>query len=184
MSIILGLDCSSTTIGYAALNWNEKNNKIKVVDYGFYKPIKEGNILDRLRKTQNDFKDLINTIKPDYIAIEDIILFMKGHSTANTITTLTAFNRALGLVAYEYLGRSPDLYSVMKIRHTIKLNKELPKKEEIPQVLEKRLNFKYEYLYKKNGTIKAETYDQSDALAVALCHALTLSNSKITKKSK
>ncbi len=184
MAIILGLDCSSTTIGYATLNWNEKNNKLKVVDYDYYKPIKEGNILDRLIKTQNDFKKIINTIKPNYIALEDIILFMKGHSTATTITTLTAFNRALGLVAYEYLGHSPDLYSVMKIRHTIKLDKELPKKEAIPELLEKRLGFQYEYLYKKNGTIKAETYDQSDAIAVALCHALTLSNSTITKKSK
>jgi len=173
---ILGFDCSSTTIGIAVVELNEKNNKIKVIDYYYYKPSKEGNILDRLYKTQQDFKKIIQDIKPDHIAIEDIVLFMKGHSTARTITTLTSFNRMLGLLAYEYLGRAPELYSVMKIRHGLKLNKELPAKEDMPVLLEKRLKIKFQWEYNKKNKIKQENYDKADALAVATYTAFAFTN--------
>ena len=179
MALILGFDISSSCIGYALVDLNLTTKKIKVISYTYYKPTKKGSILDRLFQTQQDFRKIIADLKPDYIAIEDIVLFMKGHSTAKTITTLTSFNRMLGLLAYEYLGKAPQLYSVMKIRHGLKLSKELPQKEEIPTLLEQRLKIKFQWEYNKNKKIKVENYDKADALAVATFHALTLSNQLI-----
>lgn len=196
MARILGLDISSSCIGYAVLDCDINTQSIKIVDYDYYLPPKKGSILERLNKTQQDIKSIIKGIQPDYIAIEDIIQFLGGGSTAKTIIALASFNRAIGLVAYEYLGQAPELYSVMTIRHGIKLTKELPKKEQIPQILEKRFNIQFDYLYNKDDEIDKKSFDMADACAVGAYHSLILtkqiirkvkkkkSKSKKTKKSK
>ena len=183
MARILGLDISSTTIGIAVLDLNEATKQIKVIDYDHYKPIKKGNILDRLIKTQKDIKKIIEQSKPDHIAIEDIVSFMGGGSTAQTIITLASFNRMIGLLAYQHLGRSPELFNVMSIRHGLKLTKELPPKEQMPEILAQHLGIKFQYLYKKNDEIASESYDRADALAVATYYAFVLSG-KIIRKEK
>lgn len=179
---ILSFDISSTCIGYAVLTWNDKTNKIKFIKCNNYKPTKEGNILERLMKTKIVIQEIIKTVSPDYIAIEDIIQFMAGKSTAKTIITLTSFNRMLGLLAYEYLGRTPELYNVMSIRHGLKLTKELPKKEDMLQLVEYHLNTTLPKIYKKNKIdYRDETYDQADAVAVGLYHCFKLAG-KLKKK--
>lgn len=162
---ILGLDISSTTIGYCVLDII--NDQIKLVAYDFYKPSKDGHILERLSKTKKVFQKLLKEYQPTAIAIEDIVQFMAGASSAKTIITLASFNRMLGLLSYEYLKELPQLYSVMAIRHGLKLDKVLPAKEEMPILIEHHLNIQFNYLYKKNGTIRPETYDMADACSVA-----------------
>ena len=90
---ILGFDCSSQTIGWALLETNEDSKSINMIECGYIKPIKNGSIIDRLVNTRDKVSTIIKRLLPDYIGIEDILLFMKGKSTANTITVLTAFNR-------------------------------------------------------------------------------------------
>ena len=169
MKTILGFDVSSSCIGYCQLQLDDSNN-IKFVSCNYFKPIKKGSIIDRIVHTRNKIKSIIEEVKPDYIGIEDIIQFMKGHSTAKTIIMLTTFNRMIGLTAYDYLGKSPELFSVMSIRHFIKKQaklKQLPKKEELPKILENLLNIKFDWETKKNGTLKKENYDKSDAICCA-----------------
>jgi Holliday junction resolvasome RuvABC endonuclease subunit len=169
--IILGLDCSSTTFGYGILAITPENN-INYVKCGYYKPPKTGNILDRLKESRDNINKIIQTYSPDNIGIEDIIQYMPKMSTAKTIITLTAFNRMAGLTAYDYLHKSPELFSVLSIRHGLKIDKVYPKKEEMPELLEKHLNFSFPYIYQKSkktpNKIKTETYDMADGLAVAL----------------
>lgn len=182
MRRVLGFDVSSTTIGYCVLEIDD-NNSIGFVLCNYVKPLKKGTIIERVVHTRDVIRSVIDQVKPDYIAIEDIIQFMAGASTAKTVITLTTFNRMIGLLAYDALQKQPTLHSVMTIRHGLKVGKVLPKKEEIPDLVAKHLNIKFPYLYNKKGKIKVESYDMADGVAVALYHAFVLTQRVKGKKS-
>lgn len=186
--IILGFDISSTTYGWAVLKI--ENNNISYIDSGYFKPPKDGSIIERLAKTRDTINNLLKQYDPDCIGIENIVEFMKGHSTAKTIIMQTSFNRMTCLAGLDFLKNKnnniPELFSVLSIRHGIKLNKILPKKEDIPDLVAKHLNITFPWQYKKMRGKTAqkpvvENYDRADAIAVALYYALILTG-KIKKK--
>lgn len=183
MKTVLGFDVSSSCIGYCHLQINEVTGDIKFIFCDYLKPIKHGTIIERIVHTRDKIKKIIENIKPDYIGIEDIIQFMKGYSTAKTIIMLTTFNRMIGLAAYDYLGKVPELFSVMTIRHGLKINKILPKKEDMPELVAKHLKITFPYEKNSKNKIKIENYDKADATAVALYYAFILTR-KINKKKK
>lgn len=161
---ILGFDVSSTVTAYCVMEVD--NKKITSITHGFFKPKKTGTIFERLNDLILNITKIVQEHNPDYVAIEDIAKFMAGKSTANTIIMLALFNRQVGLTCFN-LGKKPELYNVLQIRHCIKLTKACPKKEEVPSILEQRLNIKFPYVM-KNNKIKQESYDIADAYAVAL----------------
>jgi Holliday junction resolvasome RuvABC endonuclease subunit len=177
---ILGFDVSSSCIGYAVLEIEDNN--IKFISCNYIKPIKKGSIIERLADTRDKIKNIIEENKPNYIGIEDIVQFMAGGSTAKTIIILISFNRMIGLMAHDYLGKPPELFSVMTVRHSLKLTKVLPKKDEIPTLVEKHLGIKFPYVLGKKGKIQTVSYDQADAVAVALHYAYKLTNRLKKKK--
>jgi predicted RNase H-like nuclease (RuvC/YqgF family) len=183
IKVVLGIDVSSTTTAFGVLTWDDVSNEIKYVKSLYIKPIKDGSIIERIVDTRDKVQKIIADIKPDYIAIEDIIAFMKGASTAQTVIILTTFNRMIGLVAYDYLGKAPQLCNVMSIRHGLKLNKQLPAKEEMPNLVAHHLSITFPYEYNKKGKIKVESYDKADGISVALYYAFLLSG-KIKQKGK
>lgn len=192
MKRILGFDVSSTCIGYGVLEIDDDNN-IHFVSCNFIKPNKKGNIIERVVETRNIIQSIIAQVKPDLIAIEDIIQFMQGHSTAKTIIMLTTFNRMVGLTCYDYLNKTPELFSVMAIRHGLKNGKSFPKKEEVPELVSSHLNIQFPYLKSKSrqtkkgkkieGKIKIESYDMADGVAVALYYAFVLTG-RVKRKGK
>lgn len=181
---ILGFDVSSSTIGYCVLHWDESTDCISFVKADYLKPIKKGTIIERIVDTRNKIHKIINDIKPDFIGIEDIIQFMKGLSTAQTIIMLTTFNRMIGLLAYDYLNRSPELFSVMTIRHGLKIDGNFPKKEDMPDLVAKHLEITFPYETNKKGNLKVENYDKADGMAVALYYAFMLSGRAKRKGKK
>ncbi len=181
MSIVAGFDISSTTTGWCILKIED--GSVKYLDSGYFKPLKKGTIFDRLSHSKKEVEKILKKYKPDHVAIEDIISFMKGASTAKTIITLSLFNRIVGMTVYDYLGRSPELFNVMSIRHGLKLTKELPKKEDMPELASHHLGVKFPYYYGKGGKIKSESYDVADAWSVATYYSKLLTN-QIKKKKK
>ena len=181
--IILGFDVSSETIGYTILSVDDSNN-ISLSEMSYIKPIKDDNIIISLADTRDRIKEIIDRIKPDYIAIEEIVSFMKGKSTAATIVKLTAFNRMVGLLAYDYLKSPPTYYNVLSIRHGIKENKLLPQKEALPALVEKLLGITFPYELSKKGKIIVENYDKCDACCVALKFAYDLTGITELRKKK
>lgn len=181
---ILGIDCSSTTIGYCVLDVDIGANTIAFIKAGYVKPLKKGGIVERIVDTRNKIQDLIKSEKPDHIGIEEIIQFMQGSSTAKTIIMLTTFNRMVALTAYDCTGRSPDFFSVMSIRHGLKLNKIFPKKEDMPELVAKHLRITFPYELNKKGNLKVENYDKADGMAVALYYAFVLTKRVRRKKGK
>jgi Holliday junction resolvasome RuvABC endonuclease subunit len=182
--IILGFDCSSTTVGWAALEIDIITNTIKLLKVDYLKPLKTGNIIERIVDTRDKIKAIIEKVKPDEIAIEEIVKFMKGKSSANTIIMLTTFNRMICLAAYDYLQLAPTLYSVLSIRHGLKLNGVFPAKEDIPDLVAKHLGIQFPWEYGKKGKVKVENYDKADGIAVALYHAFVLLGRTKKKKAK
>jgi len=182
MTRVLGFDVSSTTIGWCVLEVDSSN--IKFIKCDYIKPTKKGSIIDRMVKTRDEVSKVIEEVKPDVIGIEDIIQFMQGKSTAKTIITLTTFNRMICLLAYDYLKKSPELFSVMSIRHGLKTGSELPKKEEMPELVAKHLGITFPYQQNKKGNIKVESYDMADGVAVALYYAFLLTGKKTRKGKK
>jgi Holliday junction resolvasome RuvABC endonuclease subunit len=185
MTRVLGLDISSTCIGICVLEIID--GEIKFVSAEYLKPIKKGSIIDRIVDTRNKIKDIIERVNPDHIVIEEIIQFMKGQSTAKTIITLTTFNRMICLLAYDCLKKNPELFNVMSIRHGLKLENILPKKEDMPELVAKHLSITFPYELNKKGNIKVENYDMADGVAVALYGAFLLTGkikAKIKKSKK
>lgn len=167
---ILGLDISSTTIGYSVVKSNKTGYKL--LKKGYYKPLKDCSLFESLLETKKFILDLVEENKPDDIAIEDITEFIQGKSTSKTIIKLTTYNRMIGLTIYEKLGIEPTLLNVNTIRSVIKPKgyKGRLSKEDVPEVVAKILNEDFEYIYNKKGAIAVESYDIADAIAVSLAH--------------
>ena len=172
MTTIVSFDVSSTTIGFGVLETD--GYKINYIKSGYYKPIHSGSIIEDLIETRKEISKIINDSKPDIICIEDIIKFMKGKSTADTIIKLTSFNRMICLLAYDYLNEYPKLFNVLSIRHGLKENKILPKKEDMPALVSKHLGITFPYEYNKKGKSKVENEDVADGIAVGLYYAFVL----------
>jgi Holliday junction resolvasome RuvABC endonuclease subunit len=182
MKRILGFDVSSSTVGWCVLDIDEVSNDITHVTMQYLKPSKKGNIIDRLIDTRNEVSDIMNTWKPDYIGIEDLIKFMPK-STATAVVMLTTFNRMICLSAYDYLKEQPALFNVLTIRHGLKTSKILPKKADMPALVAKHLNIAFPYEYNKKGKPKDENEDMADGTAVALYYAFLLTG-RIKSKGK
>ncbi len=184
MSIIMGFDVSSACTAWGAISLS--NHTLSYLDSGFITPPKGEDVIERLAETRDQISDILTEVKPDHVAIEDIIQFMKGSSGAKTIIMLTSFNRMTALAIRDYLGSSPIPYNVTSIRHSLKLSKELPPKETMPSLVSHHLGCPFPYetkLIKKTGEQKILTpsYDKADALAVAIKHAFHLMNKPKTK---
>lgn len=192
---ILGFDISSTCIGYCALELDDQTNQIKFIECNYLNPIKKGTIMERIVDTRDKIKIIIDRINPDYIGVEDLIKFMPK-STATTVVVLTTFNRMICLLGHDYLNTYPELFNVMSIRHGLKLSKDLPKKEDMPELVAKHLGITFPYVYGKdkkgNKKIKEESRDMADGVAVALYYSFILSGKvkvklkkpKVKKKAK
>jgi Crossover junction endodeoxyribonuclease RuvC len=186
MAKVLGFDVSSKTVGWCVLEIDNCN--VTYVTSGYFSPIKKGSIFEKLKYTREKAKEIIDLHKPDHIAIEDIAKFMPKISSAQTIITLALYNRTIGMAAFEYLmakdNTQPELFNVMQIRHGLKLTKELPKKDEIPELVASRLKIKFPYHYDKKARIAEESYDEADGVAVALYLSLILTGNIKRKKEK
>jgi Holliday junction resolvasome RuvABC endonuclease subunit len=178
----MGFDISSSTIGWCLLELDDANCIVFVAS-SFYKPPKKGDIIERLSKTKKEIIKLLKTHTPDVVAVEELIKFMPGQSTSTGVIAMTGFNRIVCLTIYEQQKQLPFCYNVLAIRHGLKLDGILPKKEEIPDMVAQHLGMAPILHYDTKDRIDKTTYDQADATAVALYAAKVLSG-EITPKNK
>jgi len=164
----IGLDISSTTIGLSLINLDE-NNKVSLLKYDYYKPIKDDLFLS-LHKTREYIINKIKEWEPDEAVIENNLMFIGNKSSANTIILLAIYNKTCGLACYETLGKDPHLFNMQTARSLIKLKGYEGKlqKEDIPATVEKILGIPFPYVFKKNGKIADETFDIADSVAITL----------------
>lgn len=181
----MGLDISTSTIGIFIVEYD--NDKQNVLYYDYYKPNKKVTELERLKLAQDHIINIAERFNVDEFAVEDFIRFMKGKSKAGTIISLAIMNRSICLAIYKKFGVYPNILNVLKIRHTIKTGKELPKKEDIPTLLSHHLNISFPLFtkkYKGEEIFINENYDVADAGSCAYCHILLQRGNNGNKKHK
>lgn len=182
----MGFDASTSTIGICILDFDEnaKEFNIEPVFATYFKPNKKLEIFERLADTKKYLIELITKYNPDILVLEEIIKFMKGKTTANTITALAVLNRTVGLTIFEQKQTPPILLHVQTIRHAIKLGKQMPSKDQVPEIISFYFKKPFPYILDKKGKIKSESYDLADGCAVAIATAKLIYSNKLNEKIK
>jgi hypothetical protein len=183
---VMSLDASTSTIGVSIIDYGD--GYIKLIHCEYYKPDKTNGILNMLQLTRSYIINLFGKYNAQEFVIEDYIRFMKGASSAATVIPLSILNITLRLAILD-LGITPEALNVLKIRHAIKLSKELPKKEDIPELVAAHLGISYPWLYKINKKTKMqvvmeESFDVADSIAVGLAWAKLQMAPKKKSRSK
>jgi Holliday junction resolvasome RuvABC endonuclease subunit len=173
---VLGLDCSTATIGWGLLTLE---NEPKLISFGHIKPMesKSGSLIERLNSTFNRITALCEQLSPDLVAVEEIKKFMKGMSSAQTITILAGFNRVISLAAYK-ISNNLKYYDESEVRKIIK-NEYLRKsdkigKEDMPDLIRRFLWNDFQGPLNTKGETAIETYDEADGVSVGWSCALDL----------
>lgn len=167
--ICLGLDISSSTIGYTVCTDGV------LTAQGRHKPLKTKHkkkiltIAERLSETYKSIFDIVGKISPDEIVIEDYARkFSQGKSSAATIIILSCFNEVVSMACIDSIGVIPKKYPVSSIRKTMGLSGKVEKEDVLEKILEIYPNFKV--CKNRVGGTQKETFDEADSLAVIYHH--------------
>lgn len=165
MSYILGLDVSTSIIGYTIIDKDLSIIEINHIDLRKLKDLWEK--ADFARKNLHDiierYKEKIGNV---YIE-ESLQVFRSGFSSAHTLSTLSKFN---GLVFYfirECTNKNPQYISATSARKTcgIKIKKGEKAKLQTFDWVTKELNMEWPLTNK--GNIQQYCYDRSDSYVIA-----------------
>jgi len=195
MKRVIGLDASTTTIGICILDYDEDGYQSSLVHYEYYKPQKQTAnkearpISDWVLEARQHVFNLIDGYHVTELAIEDYIRFMQGQSSAQTIIPLAILNMTLRIGVKDRYGWDATALTVGKVRHALKRDHVLPKKEDIPALVSTYLGFDEFPWYrefkprKKVWAVMDESYDVADAMAVALAYVKLRSRPEKKKRS-
>jgi crossover junction endodeoxyribonuclease RuvC len=159
--IVLGIDPGSITTGWALLK--SEGNKIKYISSGVLSFDKKTDFLERLTEIKIKSADLLAGISPDEIAFESLIYvksptaLMKLAQTRGVILS-SVVEKFQGNI-FEY---APNLIKSTAVGHGH------ADKEGVRKFLDMML-----------GKIDYKTHDESDAVAIAICHIINR-NTKLT----
>ncbi len=159
--LILGIDPGTATTGYGLVETlvESSGKQFQLIEYGCIVTPKEMEMPMRLFSIQKDLHKLLKQYKPDCVSIEQLFF---GVNSRTAMTVGQARGVVLSTVAsyripiFEYQG--------LHVKHTITGSGKADKKE-IQKYVMKYLG-KRKLAKPKNGYID----DAADALAVAICH--------------
>ena len=153
--VVVGFDPGLATLGYGVLE--KKGNITTMIDYGVVLTPKEENLAVRLSMIEEGVKKIIQTFKPDEVAIEELFF-------AKNVKTGIAVAHARGVVlltATKYCGKIYE-YTPLQIKQAL-TGYGRADKNQIQQMVKTFL--KLPKIPKPD--------DAADALAVGLCHLQT-----------
>jgi len=153
--VILGIDPGVATVGFGIIS--ETGSVPKQIRYGVITTPARMRLALRLKQINNDVTELIQTFKPDAIAIEELF-FNTNQKTALAV----AHGRAAIILAGEERGITMFEYTPLQVKKAVAGYGHATKKQVMEMV--KRLLL-MEQIPKPD--------DAADALAIAICHART-----------
>ena len=162
--IILGVDPGTNFTGFGVINYNKNN--FNRITHGLIKLPPSKPLSLRLEIIYNELDKIIKLYKPDEFAIETAF-YGKNVQSAMKI----GYARGVSILAAVHNKIPTSEYSPREIKKSI-VGNGAASKEQVSFMIKTLLEIK---------TIKMK-YDESDALAIALCHAFRLKTS--AKKSR
>jgi crossover junction endodeoxyribonuclease RuvC len=168
--LILGIDPGSIATGWAIVE--SFGNKVRYIDSGVLSFDSKTDFLTRLKEIKTKSDELFSRIKIDEVSIESLIFVKSPTALIKLAQTrgilLSSFVEAYSGSIYEY---SPNEIKAAATGYGHS------DKEGIKKFLDMLL-----------GPREYKTHDESDALAIAVCHALnrkfSRDSSKVMKKTK
>ena len=148
---ILGIDPGYAIVGYGIIE--SDNGKLRPLDYGAVETPAKLPTADRLMMIERQLEELVNDVKPDEIAVEELF-FTTGIKVA----------QARGVILLTLAKHCDRLfeYTPLQIKSTVTGNGTAAKTQ---------VQFMVRTLLRLKETPKPD--DAADALAAALCHALS-----------
>ncbi len=155
MKIIMGIDPGVATVGFGVLR--SDGNNIKLLSSGVIRTPAGVRLSSRLSQIHTDMTTLIDTFKPDAIAVEELFF-----NTNITTGISVAHGRGVILLAGEQRGVPMFEYTPLQVKSAICGYGRADKKQ-MMEMVRRLLNLE--------DTVKPD--DASDALALAICHIRT-----------
>ena len=163
--MILGLDISSSVIGYSVIDWNGCMAVCKHLEFD-----KDMDIYGKLV----EFQKLINDIQSDYnishVAIEEpVSKYAAGKSSADTIAKLNRFNGCCTWIVYQQIGLKPMLISSGDARKSlgIKRVKDETGKQAVMNWMLANHSEWFVPALNKNTNVYSWNYDRADSFVIA-----------------
>jgi crossover junction endodeoxyribonuclease RuvC len=158
--IIFGVDPGTNFTGFGIIKQTENN--FALVKNGLIKLQSKKSLSEKLVVIYDEIKDLLKLYKPDEFAIETAF-YGKNVQSAMKI----GYARGAAILAAAHCKIPMSEYSPREIKKSV-VGKGAASKEQVSFMIKTLLSVK---------EIKMK-YDESDALAVALCHAFRMGNHK------
>ncbi len=154
---ILGIDPALGTTGYGLIRCS--GNAIELVDAGIIRCRRDRPLEDRLAELFDGLREILEELKPDHFAIEQLY----SHYDRPTTAILMGHARGVILLAAQLAGVAVHSYPATHIKKTLTGNGRAPKSQ-------------MQFAVKHQLALAAipEPADVADALAIALTHHNTL----------
>lgn len=152
---ILGIDPGYAISGYAIVDY--EGNKFKVVKYGVVRTPSKMQMQKRLNKLFDKYSEIIQTYKPDHVAIEELF-FNKNVKTAIAVGQA----RGVHIVAASQNNVPVYEYTPLQVKQGV-VGYGRAEKTQVQEMVKLLLNLK--------SIPKPD--DAADALAISICHAHT-----------
>lgn len=164
--VILGLDPGSRKAGWAVIEM--KARSACHLASGVFDFTGTPHFIDRLHQVAQATKEVVQQYRPKSIALESLVFVKNVNSLAKLSQARGAMIAALGP---DYLGKVFE-YSPNLVKSTITGHGHADK-----QMIERAVRL---MLFGAGANKKFHSHDESDALAIALCHGLR--DTSLTKK--
>ena len=151
--VILGIDPGVATIGFGIIRAERGKNTL--IQYGVITTPPGIPLSERLVQIYNDMEQLIETFKPDEMAVEELF-FSKNITTGISV----AHGRGVILLAAEKLGIPVFEYTPMQVKQSV-VGYGKAEKKQVMLMTQRLLNMKQ----------IPRPDDAADALALAICHS-------------
>ena len=166
--MILGIDVSTSKIGYCVV---DKNKKLLEVSF---KKLKENTLEERAWVFFHDeMKRIKDTYKITHVRIEEpFSMFSGGRTTAGTMSKLQRFNGMISILAYAMFEMVPTLVPsrTARSRCGIKIKRGEDTKKKIIEWVKSEYPKDFIIELTRHGNPKPGTDDMADSVVVALSH--------------
>ena len=151
--VILGIDPGVATIGFGLIRAERGKNTL--LQYGVITTPPGIPLSERLLQISNDMEQLIETFRPDEMAVEELF-FSKNITTGIAV----AHGRGVILLAAEKLGIPVFEYTPMQVKQSV-VGYGKAEKKQVMLMTQRLLNMRE----------IPKPDDAADALAIAICHS-------------